>query len=237
MAFNRDTTVYTGPFQDQVNTGIIKLDQDLTNAFTYLNQLLGSLAGKINTTEKGVASGVCPLGSDAKISTGYLPTIPVDLLPSTVTGMMPVGGILPWPTDVAPANYLPCEGGYYSNTTYATLYAVLGTRYGAGSGTFRVPDYRGYFLRGWSHTSGVDPDASSRTNRGDGTSGDNVGTAQGSQNLAHTHTTTLNHSPLSTGAAYCLAPTGTPYSYGSGSSGGNESRPVNKSVLWIIRYQ
>ena len=39
MAFTRDTTVYTGPMQDQVNTGIIKLDQDLTNAFTYLNLL------------------------------------------------------------------------------------------------------------------------------------------------------------------------------------------------------
>ena len=237
MAYTRETTVYAGPQQDIVKVGITKLDKDVTNAFTHLNDLLGQLAAKVNVYEKGVASGLCPLDASAKIAAGYLPSIPLELLPSTVTGMMPIGGIIPWPTDVAPANFLPCEGGYYSTTTYAALYAVLGTRYGAGSGTFRVPDYRGYFLRGWSHTSGVDPDASSRTNRGDGTSGDNVGTAQGTQNLAHTHSTTLNHSPMSTGGAYCLAPTGTPYSYGSGSSGRNESRPVNKSVLWIIRYQ
>ncbi len=238
MAYTRETTVNTGPQQDIVKTGIIKLDQDLTNAFEHLNDLLSQLAGKINVNEKGVASGLCPLDTSAKIASGYLPNIPANLLPATVTGMFPIGGIIPWPTDVAPANFLPCEGGYYSTTTYAALYAVLGTRYGSGSGAFRVPDYRGYFLRGWAHTSPVDPDASSRTNRGDGTAGDNVGTEQGPANLAHTHTTSMYHSQLSTGGASCLSPTGSgPYSYGSSSSGGNESRPINKSVLWIIRYQ
>lgn len=236
MAFNRETTVYTGPFQDAVNTGIIKLDQDLTNAFTYLNQLLSSLAGKINTTEKGVASGVCPLDSSAKIATGYLPPIPVSLIPTTVG--FPVGGIMPWPTDTAPANFLPCEGGYYSTTDYATLYAVLGTRYGAGSGTFRVPDLRGMFLRGWSHGSGVDPDAGSRTNRGDGTVGDNVGTKQGSQNLAHTQSITLGIQGISEGAAWAFGnPANNPATITTTSSGGSESRPVNMNVLFCIKYQ
>ena len=237
MAYTRETSVNTGPQQDIVKAGIIKLDTDLTNAFTHLNDMLGQLAGKINVYEKGVASGLCPLDSSAKIATGYLPSIPIANLPATITGMTPIGGMMAWPTDSAPANYLPCEGGYYSVTDYAALYAVIGTRYGAGTGTFRLPDYRGYFLRGWSHASNVDPDASARTNRGDGTTGDNVGTVQAGQNAAHTHTTAINASGLSTGGAYCWAPTGTASSLTSSSSGGNEARPINKSVLWIIKYQ
>lgn len=235
MAFNRETTVYTGPFQDQVNTGIIKLDTDLTNAFIFLNQLLSSLAGKVNTTEKGVASGICPLDTSAKIATGYLPTIPVSLIPTTVG--QPVGGLMPWPTDAAPENYLPCEGGYYSTTTYAALYAVIGTRYGAGAGTFRVPDYRGYFLRGWSHGSGVDPDASSRTNRGDGTSGDNIGTKQAGQLQSHSHNIWLGTQGVSSGGAWAYGGGNQAWNPYSSPVGGNETRPVNASVLWVIKYQ
>lgn len=236
MAFVRETTVYTGPMQDQVNTGIIKLDLDLTNAFTYLNQLLSSLAAKINATEKGVASGICPLDSSAKIATGYLPSIPVGLIPSTVGA--PVGSGLIWYTDTAPENYLACEGQYLSTTTYSALYAVLGTRYGAGSGTFRLPDFRGYFPRGWSHGSGVDPDAGSRTNRGDGTVGDNVGTKQGTQNLAHTHVVIIGTEGVAQGGALAYG-LNSPSGLGgmAQSSGGNESRPPNMNVLFCIKYQ
>lgn len=236
MAFTRDTTVYTGPMQDQVNTGIIKLDQDLTNAFTYLNQLLSSLAGKINTTEKGVSSGVCPLDSSAKISTGYLPSIPVGLIPSTVGA--PVGSGLIWYTDTAPENYLACEGQHLSTTTYSALYAVIGTRYGSGSGTFRLPDTRGMFLRGWSHASGADPDAASRTNRGDGTVGDNVGTKQSHQIASHAHTISIPRGGKADGGASDLDPgQSSIVNYNSSNYGGNETRPININILFCIKYQ
>jgi hypothetical protein len=41
---------------------------------------------------------------------------------------------------------------------------------------FKIPDYRGFFLKGWNHGSGNDINAGSRTNSGDGTIGDNIGT-------------------------------------------------------------
>jgi len=53
-----------------------------------------------------------------------------------------------------------------------------------GSGTSRthaemkVPDLRGQFIRGWDNTAGTDTGAASRTDRGDGTTGDYVGTKQ-----------------------------------------------------------
>ena len=46
--------------------------------------------------------------------------------------------------------YLLCNGGAYSRTTYAALFAILGTSFGAGDGstTFNVPDFRGRTLQG-----------------------------------------------------------------------------------------
>jgi len=53
--------------------------------------------------------------------------------------------------DEAGVGYLYCNGQVVSRTTYANLYAKIGTTYdtgGEGGGNFRLPDYRGYFLRG-----------------------------------------------------------------------------------------
>ena len=45
---------------------------------------------------------------------------------------------------------LLCNGGAYSRTTYAALFALLGTAFGAGDGstTFNVPDFRGRTIQG-----------------------------------------------------------------------------------------
>ena len=52
------------------------------------------------------------------------------------------GTIVPWSTSTAPTGFLKCDGSAVSRTTYAALFAVVGTTYGAGDGstTFNVPD-------------------------------------------------------------------------------------------------
>lgn len=52
--------------------------------------------------------------------------------------------------DNPPAGYLFCGGQAISRVTYAALFAVIGTTFGAGDGstTFNVPELRGEFLRG-----------------------------------------------------------------------------------------
>ncbi|MGD9576290.1 phage tail protein [Desulfovibrio sp.] len=47
---------------------------------------------------------------------------------------------------------LLCNGGEYSRTTYADLFAKIGTSFGAGDGitTFNVPDFRGRTIQGAS---------------------------------------------------------------------------------------
>ena len=101
----------------------------------------------------------------------------------------PAGAVFAFPVETPPTGYLACNGQAVSRTTYANLFSLIGTRYGAGDGstTFNLPDYNGQFLRGWDNGSGVDVDASTRLDRGDGTTGDFVGTKQNGEVTSHTH--------------------------------------------------
>jgi microcystin-dependent protein len=65
----------------------------------------------------------------------------------TVSGsstIVPAGVIQMWPTATAPAGFLLCTGAAVSRTTYAALFAVVGTTFGAGDGstTFNLPNYQ-----------------------------------------------------------------------------------------------
>jgi microcystin-dependent protein len=55
------------------------------------------------------------------------------------------GLVLPYAGTTAPTGWLLCYGQAISRTTYATLFAVCGTSFGAGDGvnTFNLPDLRG----------------------------------------------------------------------------------------------
>lgn len=57
---------------------------------------------------------------------------------------MPVGAVVPYAGATAPAGWLLCDGAAVSRTTYANLFAVIGTAFGPGDGatTFNVPDLR-----------------------------------------------------------------------------------------------
>lgn len=58
----------------------------------------------------------------------------------------------------APTGWLKANGAEVSRTTYAALFAAIGTTFGAGDGatTFNLPDMRGYALRAWDDGRGVD---------------------------------------------------------------------------------
>lgn len=104
--------------------------------------------------------------------------------------LLPAGEVHTFSTETPPNGYLECNGQAVNRTTYSRLFTAIGTMYGSGDGTttFNVPDYRGQFLRGFDNSSGIDLDATNRTDRGDGTSGDAIGTKQNNQTLAHNHT-------------------------------------------------
>lgn len=57
----------------------------------------------------------------------------------------PTGAEYGWYTNTAPAGFLLLDGSAVSRTTYARLFALLGTTYGSGDGstTFNLPNKKG----------------------------------------------------------------------------------------------
>lgn len=161
-----------------------------------------------------------------------------------------VGMIGMWPSGTPPPGWLECDGSAISRTTYADLWDVLNGAdttgdYGNGDGstTFNLPDYRGAFLRGWDHGAGTDPDAGSRSDRGDSVTGDYVGTQQAGQNDAHTHNLSGANPLKWSGSYYKVWTTGSgdsayvdSVSTTASSAGGSEARPVNINIMYMIYY-
>jgi len=89
---------------------------------------------------------------------------------ATVNKVTPVGSVILWSTNSAPLGYmkLPAVATNLSRTTYAALFAAIGTAWGAGDGTttFGIP----YIPAGYVPGSG------------------DVGVTDIGDNLTHTHT-------------------------------------------------
>ena len=75
-----------------------------------------------------------------------------DATTQSTAASLPSGVIFYFANTTVPTGWLSCDGSAISRTTYATLFAAIGTLYGTGNGTttFNLPDLRGQFIRGWS---------------------------------------------------------------------------------------
>lgn len=98
----------------------------------------------------------------------------------------------------------------------------------------QLPNYRGYFLRGWADGSANDPDRASRSARGDGVVGDNVGTLQsissGVAEISSTFNVSVGGTSLVTSVAGVVESNFPPYAFA------NEAAPINAYVQWVVRY-
>jgi microcystin-dependent protein len=81
----------------------------------------------------------------AKLNSTAAPTVALTAEEST-----PAGAVMAFAMNSAPAGWLAANGSNVSRSTYAALFAAIGTTYGAGDGstTFALPDLRGIFVRG-----------------------------------------------------------------------------------------
>lgn len=79
--------------------------------------------------------------------------------------MGPAGIIIPFAGTVAPQGCLFCDGSAVSRTTYAALFAVIGTTYGEGDGetTFNIPDLSGRVVIGVSNSHALGTTGGSET--------------------------------------------------------------------------
>lgn len=100
--------------------------------------------------------------------------------------LVPVGAILDFAGGSAPEGWLLCDGSEVSRTTYADLFAVIGTVYGSGDGatTFTLPNTKGKV------TVGRDPADADFSDAGD-TGGAKTHTLALDETPAHTHSLTF----------------------------------------------
>ena len=161
-----------------------------------------------------------------------------------------VGEVAFFARTTPPSGWLKANGAAVSRTTYAALFAAIGTTFGAGDGrtTFNLPDLRGEFLRGLDDGRNIDRGRRLGTAQGDAIrniTGKLDGSAMGSGNQV------LEGKMIASGAI------GTTYQQRqwSGDQGGwgeqsvsfdfdasrvvptaSENRPRNVALLACIKY-
>ena len=157
------------------------------------------------------------------------PAVGITVTASEINSVVTAGGftsgmVQVFAMNAAPTGWINCDGGPVSRTVYSSLFAAIGTTYGAGdaSTTFNVPDLRGYFVRGFSDGVSID-------------SGRVFGSSQDPKNQPHTHGVTLTggshtHTAQTAGVhqhGLIAATVGTVVS----ESGGNRPEPVTSTLL------
>ena len=141
---------------------------------------------------------------------------------NTFSAQIPAGMVQAYAGSTAPTGWLKCNGAAISRTTYATLFAAIGTTYGAGDGgtTFNVPELRGEFVRGWADGRGVD-------------SGRSLGSFQADEFKSHTHTFAGS---VASGGSGRSDRDGTRSTKTTNATGGSETRPRNIAMLYCIKF-
>jgi microcystin-dependent protein len=147
-------------------------------------------SGSISASISAVAVGL----GDANKTLHYnlvqgTPSIP------TADSILPAGMIAPYAGSSAPTGWLLCRGQTVSRTTYATLFAAIGTTYGVGDGstTFGLPDLQGRVV------AGLEATATRLTSAGSGVDGGTLGANGGSQFMQQ-HNHGITETPHSHGA-------------------------------------
>ena len=155
---------------------------------------------------------------------------------------IPSGAVFYVAMQDVPSGFLFCNGAAVSRTTYPSLFAALGYTYGGSGDTFRLPDLRGEFIRGWDAGRGVDPGRGFATFEGDSfrshkhgiTLGHEQGGSHDQNGFPQVDWTgpMVHHSADQPDASWC-------YPNGAGnpmsSTGGTETRPRNIALLPIIK--
>lgn len=142
--------------------------------------------------------------------------------------------------------WFPCDGRELKNLLFPELFAAI--RYangGDGSTSFRLPDYRGYFLRGVDQGTGRDPDVNKRKPPASlGNAGDNPGSIQSYATgmPSKPFVLTVSHLPtrseignLGSLSLNIMARWNSGFVDLQFRGGSLETRPVNKYVYFIIK--
>ena len=210
----------------------------------------GTTDPSLDTTNYKQVNGTGDVSTSGNQTIAGTKTFSGDISATTITGKHigdgaeQAGMVGFFARNTAPTGWLQANGAAVNRTTYATLFAAIGTTFGVGDGstTFNLPDLRGEFIRGWDDGRGID-------------SGRAFGSLQQHQLAYHMH-----RIPWGEGNAGQWGQTNSAGKKGSGSTDnddfwyntndggdydgvvnaagllGNETRPRNLAMLGCIKY-
>lgn len=109
----------------------VVLSTDLSTEYFVLNQTSGKWEIKSNVNLPGTPTVATPTENNTNAIANV----------QFVKSIVAPGIITPFGGTNAPAGWLKCDGSAISRTTYAALFAAIGTKYGSGNGstTFNLP--------------------------------------------------------------------------------------------------
>ena len=192
---------------------------------------------------------------------GFLQTDGSGNLSFQIVAGVPSGSVFCMAVATVPSGYLECNGAAVSRTTYAALFAIIGTAYGTGNGssTFNLPDLRGEFVRGFDNGRGVDNGRSIASSQSSqfGQHNHNVSASSSSSvtDPGHQHSMSVGFfNSLSSGGALAFRDAGTSnrinnastgisvststsisQSNRGGTSNSSETRPRSIAMMYIIK--
>jgi len=131
--------------------------------------------------------------------------------PNDPATMGMTGEIKMWPVSTIPSGWQICDGAALNRTTFASLFAVLGTLYGAGDGstTFNVPNMKGRVPVGFD-SGQTEFDATGETG------GEKTHTLTSAEMPAHTHVQNAHAHTFQGNGALTDGSSGTAYVVNSG---------------------
>ena len=101
------------------------------------------VASEMNTNFGAIKTFVEALSAGTNIDSAAITTD--KLATNTIQLLTPTGSVTQYAGSSAPTGWMFCDGAAVSRTTYAALFAVIGTTFGSGDGTttFNLPDLKG----------------------------------------------------------------------------------------------
>lgn len=193
----------------------VKVTGNVHDGFSIsINSASSSAAGVVKLSDSISSTSSSTAASSAAVKKAY----------DNSSGL--VGNVITWLLDSPPDKYIELNGATLSRTAYSELFAVIGTKYGAGDGvtTFKVPDFRGEFLRGWDNGRGVDVWRV-------------FGSWQADELKSHTHIAKYQSSGNRFDGNTSQNDLIQAGSANVGYTGGNETRPRNIAVMFCVRYK
>lgn len=215
-----------------------------TTKLNYLTDVTSNIQAQLDNKRSGTVTSVTGSAPIAVTNETTTPVISIAAATQSAAGIMssadktkldglvansgvPAGAVMAFAMTTAPTGWIAANGDTIPNgpgtvqgktADFSALYSLIGTTYGPAG---KLPDLRGYFVRGNGTNS-------------DGTESGTFGAKQADEFKRHNHTVAIYNGSAreAGGGATILAGNSTTTS----SEGGTETRPRNIAMLYCIKY-